>query len=236
MSTATSASLLDSARLRTLLGAAGDRFALETLAECPSTNSLLLERALRSAVPENTLLVADRQTAGRGRMGRHWSSSAEGSLTFSLSWRFTGPPAKLSGLSLAVGLAVARGLDACGASRITLKWPNDIVLDGGKVGGILIELEAVADGMLAVIGIGLNLQLPAGDPGDFLHPPAALAQVLPVPDRHQVLAQVLLSLTEVLDHFAVSGFAVLRDDWQSRHAWQDRPVRLLNGGTFDRQG
>lgn len=237
MQTATSIQLLEPRRLRALLGAVGDRFTIETMDECPSTNSLLLDRARRGAAVGGTLLVADRQTAGRGRMGRSWSSSAEGSLTFSLSWRFTGPPARLSGLSLAVGLAVARALEACGAPRIALKWPNDILLDGGKVGGILIELEAVADGMLAVIGIGLNLQLPDNGAEDFLHPPAALArESSPAPDRHQVLAQVLLSLADILDRFAASGFAVLRDDWLSRHAWQDRPVRLLNGGAFDRQG
>ena len=229
--------LIDAAQLKALLGPAGDRFTIVALAACLSTNSSLLDKARDGSARSGTLLIADRQTNGRGRMGRQWASSAEGSLTFSLLWRFSVPPSRLSGLSLAVGLAVARGLESCGAAGVGLKWPNDILLDGGKVGGILIELESVAEAMLAVIGIGINLQLPAGETGDFLSPPAALAQtVRPPPGRHVVLAQVMLALADVLDRFAESGFAGLRDDWQSRHAWQERPVRLLNGGVPERQG
>lgn len=229
--------LIDATHLRALLGPAGDRFTIVALTACLSTNNSLLDKARDGSASSGTLLIADRQTAGRGRMGRQWTSSSEGSLTFSLLWHFDVPPARLTGLSLAVGLAVARGLEACGVSGIGLKWPNDILLDGGKVGGILIELENVAETMLAVIGIGINLQLPAGKAEEFIYPPAALAQALiPPPERHVVLAQVMLALADVLDRFAESGFAVLRDDWQSRHTWQDRPVRLLNGGVAERQG
>ncbi len=220
-----------------LLGTHDGRFTIIALESCLSTNSLLLDKARDSSVSSGTLLIADRQTAGRGRMGRQWASSAEGSLTFSLLWRFNVPPSRLSGLSLSVGLAVARGLEACGVSGIGLKWPNDILLDGGKVGGILIELENIAGTMLAVIGVGINLQLPAGKAEEFIYPPAALAQALiPPPERHVVLAQVMLALADVLDRFTESGFAILRDEWQSRHAWQDRPVRLLNAGVAERQG
>lgn len=94
--------------------------------------------------------------------------------------------------------------------------------------------------MLAVIGIGLNLQMPAvaaEELQQFLHRPAALAQALsPAPDRHRLLAQLLLDLAAVLDDFSAGGFSAVRDEWQTHHVWQDRQVRLLNDGQLDRQG
>ncbi|WP_291852045.1 biotin--[acetyl-CoA-carboxylase] ligase [Accumulibacter sp.] len=228
--------LIDPARVAALLGPLSERFTIEALAECSSTSTLLLERAQQGAV-SGSLLVADRQTAGRGRRGRHWLSSPAAGLTFSLLWRFSGALARLSGLSLAVGLAVARALEHSGASGVGLKWPNDILLDGGKVGGILIELESSPGGMLAVIGIGLNLQLPPAGEEEFLHPPAALAQTLsPLPDRHCLLAAVLNELAVVLDRFDQVGFSGLRSAWQAHHAWQQRPVRLLDGGRIQGEG
>jgi len=232
------ASLIDPARLQALLGAARGRFDVDAVLECESTSSLLLARAGDGA-PAGSVVVADRQTAGRGRRGRSWLSSPESSLTFSVLWRFDGGVERLAGLSLAVGVAVVRALAACGASGISLKWPNDVLLGDAKLGGILVELQAERRRMLAVIGIGLNLQLPALGEGQetFGQPVAALAQALPsLPDRHDLLAQVLSELASVLDCFADGGFAVLRGEWQARHAWQDRPVRLLRDGVVETEG
>ena len=228
---------IDPARLAVLLGPARDRFTLEALRECRSTSTSLLERS-RQGAPSGSLLVADRQTAGRGRRGRSWSSSPESGLTFSLLWRFAGGGmARLSGLSLAVGVAVVRALRAAGVLGVGLKWPNDILLDGGKLGGILVEIESDPRSLSAVIGIGLNLQLPPAGEEEFLHQPAALAQVLtPLPDRHQLLALLLAELATVLDCFSLGGFAALRSEWQAHHVWQDRPVRLLDGGMLEREG
>lgn len=242
--------LLDPVRLQTLLGVACGRFDVDALAECESTSSLLLERASQGA-PAGTVIVADRQTAGRGRRGRSWLSSPDSSLTFSLLWRFDGGVERLAGLSLAVGVAVARALEACGAKGIALKWPNDILLvENGryaKLGGILVELQMERQGerrsMLAVIGVGLNLQLPAvselaGEaPEAFAHPVASLAQaVAQLPERHDLLAQLLIELAAVLDRFSSGGFAALRDEWLARHAWQDRPVCLLRDGVIEMEG
>jgi BirA family biotin operon repressor/biotin-[acetyl-CoA-carboxylase] ligase len=131
----------------------------------------------------------------------------------------------------------SRALANSGAAGVGLKWPNDILLDGGKLGGILVELDAQPASMLAVIGIGLNLQLPPPGEEEFLQRPAALVQALsPLPDRHQLLAQLLIDLVGVLDRFSEGGFSALRGDWQAHHAWQDLPVRLLNGGLPDREG
>jgi BirA family biotin operon repressor/biotin-[acetyl-CoA-carboxylase] ligase len=248
--------LIDPGRLQTLLGIASGRFDVDALSECESTSSLLLDRATHGA-PAGSVIVADRQSAGRGRRGRNWVSSPEASLTFSVLWRFDSGVERLAGLSLAVGVAVARALEACGASGISLKWPNDILFaeDGRhtKLGGILVELQMERQGdrrsMLVVIGIGLNLHLPVasgfvseGECGvDSLpvagQPVASLAQALsPLPDRHDLLAQMLIELAAVLDLFSSGGFAALRDEWLVRNAWQDTPVQLLRDGIIEKDG
>jgi BirA family biotin operon repressor/biotin-[acetyl-CoA-carboxylase] ligase len=234
--------LIDPRRLHELL-AAGNRFKLFAVAECVSTNTALMQRAAEGA-PSGTVLVADRQSAGRGSRGRAWASSPEASLTFSILWRFPGELARLSGLSLAVGVAVARALARCGADGVTLKWPNDILHGDAKLGGILVELGGDDsnngnDGAVyAVAGIGLNLRVPenAGI-GAAALPAAALDGLLAaLPDRHVLLAALLVELAEVFDRFAVDGFAGLRDDWDACHAWRGRPVRLLREGRVEKEG
>ena len=220
--------LIDPVRLQSALGLLAGRFNVDALAECDSTNSELLRRAERGA-PVGTVIVADRQSAGRGRRGRSWLSAPESSLTFSLLWRFNGPPGQLAGLSLAVGVALARGLEALGARGIRLKWPNDVLLavdgDFAKLAGILIELSSDRRGSQAVIGIGLNLLPP---PEELPQPAAGLAQAMVgAPERHRVLAAILQELAAVLEAFAVDGFSALKSEWQQRHAWQGLPVRLL---------
>lgn len=222
---------IDPARLNPLLGQALGRFDVDAVDEIDSTNSELSRRAARGAA-SGTVLVADRQQAGRGRRGRPWLSSPQDSLTLSLLWRFTPPLSRLAGLSLAVGLAVARALESIGAHGIALKWPNDLLLrqaDGfAKLGGILIELSSDARGPQAIIGLGLNLRPPDGDLGQAA---AGLIDVLgDLPERHALLAALLRQLAYVLDEFDAHGFAALRHEWLRRHAWQDLPVRLLDGG------
>jgi len=156
--------LLDLMLLKERLGLQAGRFDVDALAECDSTNSELMRRADRGA-PAGTVIVADRQRAGRGRRGRSWLSSPEASLTFSLLWRFPGSPTRLSGLSLAVGVGLARALGGLGAPGVRLKWPNDVLLatngDFAKLAGILVELASDRRGTQAVIGIGINLRLSA---------------------------------------------------------------------------
>lgn len=141
----------------------GPGLVLRAVAETGSTNTDLLE-ACRQA-PQAQLLVAERQTAGRGRLGRSWSACAGDSLTFSLAWPWAGSP--LDGLSLAVGLALADALDPPGPAgpQLRLKWPNDLWLDGDrKLGGVLIEsLSQGGAPVCVVLGVGLNLRAPALD-------------------------------------------------------------------------
>lgn len=224
--------LLDPALLKSRLGPLAGRFDVDALAECDSTSSELMRRAERGA-PAGSVVVADRQSAGRGRRGRQWLSAPEASLTFSLLWRFAVPPARLAGLSLAVGVALARALESLGAREVCLKWPNDVLLrrgeDYAKLAGILVELVSDRRGVQAVIGIGINLAAP---PHDLPQPVAGLDQAMPgQPERHQVLAAVLAALAGVFDAFAVDAFAGIKNEWQQRHAWQDAAVQLLDEGS-----
>ncbi|MCE1239952.1 MAG: biotin--[acetyl-CoA-carboxylase] ligase [Azonexaceae bacterium] len=223
--------LLDPVRLKAALGALAVRFDVDALDRCASTNDEIARRAAANA-PSGTVVVADRQSAGRGRRGRHWLSAPESSLTFSMLWRFGGSPSALSGLSLAVGVALARALDRLGARGVHLKWPNDVLWqnDGqaAKLAGILIELSSDRRATQVIIGIGLNLAPPVGDLGQ---PVAGLEQTGAVVERHQVLAAILAALHEVLAIFAVDGFATLKNEWQTLNAWQDRPVVVLGDTT-----
>ncbi|MBS1143169.1 MAG: biotin--[acetyl-CoA-carboxylase] ligase [Proteobacteria bacterium] len=223
--------LIDPVLLKTRLGALAGRFDVDALAECDSTSSELMRRAERGA-PSGTVVVADRQSAGRGRRGRNWLSSPESSLTFSVLWRFPGNAAGLSGLSLAVGVALAEAMENLGASGVCLKWPNDVLLRTGdgfaKLAGILIELSSDRRGTQAIIGIGLNL-LPPVD--ELPQPAAGLSQACAQSvDRYAVLAAVLVQLAAVLDDFTVNRFFCLKMKWQRYHAWQDLPVQLIGDG------
>ncbi len=223
--------LIDPVLLKERLAGLAGRFDVDALAECDSTSSELMRRAERGA-PAGTVIVADRQSAGRGRRGRNWLSSPESGLTFSVLWRFPGRAGDLSGLSLAVGVGLARALEEIEAGGICLKWPNDVLLrfddDFAKLAGILVELVADRRGVQAIIGIGLNLLPPEGD---LPQPAAGLSQACArLPDRHVVLAAILAQLARVFDDFSLTGFAGLKREWQHYHAWQDRPVRLLGDG------
>ena len=207
------------------LDAAACRFDIDVLPSCDSTNAVLLARA-EAGAPSGTVVIATEQTAGRGRRGRSWFASPGDSLTFSLLWRFA-PGTAPAGLSLAIGVAVARALSKVGAGETALKWPNDILQNGRKLGGILIELVPGAP-HAAVIGIGINLQLPAGMPDDVRAASAALCAVDQVADENALYAALLGELLAVLESFAGDGFAALRPEWIKRHAFQDARVSLAS--------
>jgi BirA family biotin operon repressor/biotin-[acetyl-CoA-carboxylase] ligase len=205
------------------LGSAARRFDIDLLASCDSTNAVLLSRAENGA-PSGTVIITEEQTAGRGRRGRSWFSSPGDSLTFSLLWRFAQGTAP-AGLSLAVGVAVSRALSGVGAGGTALKWPNDILKDGRKLGGILVELVPGAP-HAAVIGIGINLRLPAGMPEEVRAASTALNANGAAPDANELYAVLLAELLSTLDTFATTGFAAIRPEWMARHAFQDARIRL----------
>ena len=214
-------------------------FSVEILPELGSTNTELMRRA-RLGRADPVLLVAERQTAGRGRLGRAWSSHGaalqdgaglEGgaaantaatagpdaatqaaqtgaSLTFSLGLALA--PADWSGLSLAMGLAVAHSLHP----GVQIKWPNDLWFDGRKLGGILIETVAVGELRYAVIGIGINIERPVAQ--DLRTPPAGLRELLPEVDAAQALGLIALPLVQAVLRFAHEGFGPLRSAYHAR--------------------
>lgn len=219
--------LLDPASIRRFAGAAGHRVDIEVATALESTNSTLLARA-REGARDGAVLVCELQTAGRGRRGASWVAPLGGALTFSLLRRFDRPASELGGLSLAIGVACAEALEARGVAGVALKWPNDLLLDGDKLGGILIELHGDMLGPAAVvIGIGLNIHLDAATRGAVPHPIADLAAALGAEtDRNETMGALLAALVPALDRFAKDGFAAFRDAWLRRHALADTQVSV----------
>ncbi|KUM04369.1 biofilm PGA synthesis protein PgaB [Chromobacterium sp. F49] len=213
---------LDVAGVRAGLSeAAAEVYTLAVAERTDSTNSQLMARAGNGGL-HGLVLACELQTAGRGRLGRRWQARLGSGLTFSLLWRFERGVSELAGLSLAVGVALARALRGLGAP-VRLKWPNDVLLDGSKLAGILIELSGDALGPAAVvIGIGLNV----ADPGEVDQPVATLRQAGVAADRNSLLAALLNELQTVLSAFDRDGFAPLRDEWCALSAHQQAPVRL----------
>jgi BirA family biotin operon repressor/biotin-[acetyl-CoA-carboxylase] ligase len=218
------------AELASALGPLAQCFAIEWVSECPSTNSALLDTPPTDD-GRTHVLVADRQTAGRGRRGRQWLSWDGASLTFSTLWRFApGAPAP-AGLSLVAGLALARALEQLGVQGVQLKWPNDVLVHGNKLAGILIDLlPARGRPPAAVIGIGLNLRLPAQHDIPNQAGVTDLAQTLEgaPPAPAVVLAAILAELHRLLETYAAAGFPALRGAWQQRNAFADLPVRIVS--------
>lgn len=206
-------------------------FSVEVLPEIDSTNAELMRR-LRSGVADPVLLIAEHQSAGRGRMSRQWHSSAvhgaagPGSLTFSLG--LTLAPKDWSGLSLAVGLSLAQSLHP----DIGLKWPNDLWWQRRKLAGILIETAnaraaSAAGGRYVVIGIGLNIQRP--QVSGLATEPAGLVECLPGIHAGQALAQLIGPLVDTLQTFEAQGFAPFQAAFNARDALSQLAVNLSDG-------
>lgn len=220
------------AAIAACLGPNARRFDIDVLDSCGSTNAVLLARAEAGAA-SGSVVVTNHQTAGRGRRSRSWYTSPGDSLAFSVLWRFAAGTSP-AGLSLAVGVAVARALDASGIAT-SLKWPNDILRDGRKLGGILVELLPGAPHG-AVIGIGLNLHLPAAMPAELREISAAIGEPGDAADEDRLYAGILGELLAVLEGFAAAGFAPLREEWMRRNAFADAGISLLSDFGAARRG
>jgi BirA family biotin operon repressor/biotin-[acetyl-CoA-carboxylase] ligase len=195
-------------------------FTVEVLPEIDSSNSELMRRA-RAGQHEATLLVAERQTAGRGRMGRVWQSQPGDSLTFSIGLSIT--PQDWSGLSLAVGLSLAESLHP----DVRLKWPNDLWFQDRKLGGILVEAASMGGRSQVVVGVGLNIR---PRPADGLNTaPAALTELRPDLTAPACLARVVAPLIQTLLTFEREGFAPLQARFESRDVLKGRRVHTSDG-------
>lgn len=208
---------------------------LEWVEQVDSTNTALLERA-REGCAQATLLVARSQTAGRGRQGKTWAAASDASLTFSLALRVQRQD--LSGLSLAIGAALAHALDAPHrpppASRLVVKWPNDLWLTGAaaahKLGGVLIETQGVGAQRWVVIGVGLNVR-DWDAPRELEHGLACLNSLDPQATPLSTLAQVAPALVAAILRFDDAGFAAFADSFAARDWLRGKPVRTSDGDT-----
>jgi BirA family biotin operon repressor/biotin-[acetyl-CoA-carboxylase] ligase len=199
--------------------------AVEVVAQTGSTNADLLARAPLLTAP--LLLIAEHQTAGRGRAGRSWLSAPGDSLTFSLAWRFDGGLQRLSGLPLAVGVALAETLGRLG-QPVELKWPNDLLKDGDKLAGILVETATGGDGATwTIVGIGLNLVMPDELERRIGRAVAAVPWLARM-ERDTLLAALLDGLAGALTQFANEGFAAFAGRWNRLHAYQGQPVTIID--------
>ncbi|MCO4892850.1 biotin--[acetyl-CoA-carboxylase] ligase [Cupriavidus sp. WGtm5] len=242
LSTATSWRI-DAGALRAMLSPGLRDWTVELVEETGSTNADLTARCRRAPWSEaGTLRLAHRQTAGRGRQGRPWQGQA--GMTFSVALPLALAPAQLSGLSLAVGLALAEALGDVApalAARVGLKWPNDLQIDGRKLAGILIEsVPAGPQRVWAVIGIGLNLVRDAQMEAALGRQLAGVAEAMPGfdagRDAPRLLAAVLERLAAMRADFLAHGFGPMARRWSAADAYRDQPVRLLHDGQVIAEG
>jgi len=199
---------------------------LRVHAEIDSTNSHLMGRAANETI-DGVVCIAEHQTGGRGRRGRTWLTPAGSNIALSLGRSASIPISEVSPLSLVVGLAAVDALGRVGVNDVKLKWPNDILLNGTKVGGVLIELAGIASPLTIVVGIGINIGSGAevsahlgSTVGDLL------ASGVPV-SRNALAAELINSICEMTTRFESQGFAPMRSDWEALHAHQNRSVRVI---------
>jgi len=220
--------LLDAVRMNLPAEVSAGIDRLDVAWEIDSTNAELLRRAATSGVQ---VLLAERQTAGRGRRGRAWASPLTAHLYLSLQRRFDGGVAALAGLSIAVGVAAAEALHGLGFAEVGLKWPNDLIAKDRKLGGILIEFGGEDAGVVrAVIGIGINVRMPASAAAMIDQPWIDLQQLsVQTPSRNALATALITAQVRALDQFADAGLAPFLARWRALDALRDRAVEVIAG-------
>lgn len=224
-------------RMALFLNSQAKNIAIHIVEETGSTSTDLLKQADTLRTP--TLLLAHRQTAGRGRSGKSWHADSGASLTFSLAWPFSRPTEELSGLPLATGVALALALRQLGVP-VALKWPNDILKDGKKLAGILVERvprqrQTDSAGNWVIIGIGINLQLP-DTLAEKIGQPASESPLLFRMDKNRLMATLLNQLADAFALFEKAGLSAFVPVWNDMHAYQGRQVRLFQEGRPGQSG
>ena len=216
---------------------------LERVSETKSTNDDLLTRWRAGELIDPIARIAHKQTAGKGRAGRSWLANPEDSLCFSLAFPFKRSSVELSGLSLLAGLAVIAGIaQACDLSEaeiqaagLQLKWPNDLLLNNGKLGGILIEggQAKAGDPTWMIIGVGINLRNPEAiqenlDAGLRVSSLSQLTKT--IPDVEYLWLKLIASLEHHLAEFELYGFKSCKDSWMKWDAYQNQSVCISGAG------
>ena len=183
-----------------------------------STNEWILQNI--PSLKKGDLCVAEYQTAGRGRRGRQWLSPFAGQIMFSFYWAFD-PSKSIEGLSLVIGLAIAEML------KVQVKWPNDILFNGRKLGGILVEIANHKNGMLnLVIGVGINVSLPKQT--EISQPYAEVCEIDPDVERQTLLPKLIQHIYTRLNTFEQNGInAEFQQAWKSYNAFSNNEVNVL---------
>jgi len=191
-----------------------------------STNAELLRRV--AGQPDRAVLIADAQSAGRGRLGRAWLSPPGANLYLSMFLRHPEGRPFAPGLALALGVAACEAVRGAGFEQAGLKWPNDLLAAGRKLGGILIESVSGLGGVVA--GIGINLRLPPELVESIGQPVASLADFGEPPARDDLAAALIDAWNPAADEFALHGWTAFRSRWQALDAFAQQPVRVRSGG------
>ena len=232
------ARLLDLDVIRAHLAPAADAAIRWQLLDSVDSTNIELMRAVGSvAEPGIKVCLAEQQSAGKGRRGRQWASPYAQNIYLSVALPFSEGAQKLEGLSLLVGLVLVETLEDSGFSGCALKWPNDVLLDGRKLAGILVEIAGdLTSECVAIVGIGVNVLMER--PGDVIGQPwtsLLLSRQAGVLDRNLLVARFIQRLLDSLEVFRQEGFSPFVPAWQRRHGWQGLQV-VVEAGTTRQQG
>lgn len=219
--------LLDVGRIQAQLTPASRRqlVALSVLDEVDSTNTWLMTEARRFPA----VCLAERQTAGRGRRGRKWVSPFAANIYMSLGWRFDDLPPGFSALALVAAVAAIRALVTLGVAGAAIKWPNDLWVNGRKLGGILVDMQGEPSGVVyTVVGVGINVRMPATAADRIDQPWTDLATLMPerLPQRNTLAATLINEWLQALRVFAQQGFAAFATDWRALDLAAGKSVQL----------
>lgn len=201
-----------------------------------STSQNLLRLSARGNSIHGVACFAEKQTAGRGRRGRSWQSPFASNLYFSIGWRIQNGVAAVEGLSLAVGVALCEALQSFGLDEVQLKWPNDLLYRGKKLGGILLEISGDAAGECnLVLGVGVNVSMPQQAAEEIDQAWVDLASIAKeqglavLPSRNELAARMLVHLFALLESYESLGFPHWRKRWEQLDAYAGQQVRLQLG-------
>ncbi len=193
-----------------------------------STNVRMVERAQSESV-EGHVLLAELQTAGRGRRGRRWFSPFARNLAVTLGFGLSSQPGQFGSISLVVGLAIADLLQDHGVVKVSLKWPNDVLIGGAKVCGILIELVKRGDVYEGVVGVGINFEVAQGLRRTIDQPVTDLKELGVEVGRNQLASELISKVVSYVAEFERQGFAGMRSAYEAIQAYQGQSCQVILG-------
>lgn len=216
--------LLDRGTLRARLPRGID---VRVQSRCASTNTELAG----AGFAHRRAIVAEWQSAGRGRRGRSWISPPGAAITLSFGYRFRMGLPRMGALSLVAGIACADALEGEGVQGIGLKWPNDLILNQAKLGGLLVELQGAGDGPCnVVVGVGVNAWLPGATRDSLDQPSADLGGPgSGAAPRNRIAAALIVKLDEHFARFESNGFETFRRRWEDLDVLRGRSISVVGG-------